>query len=45
MAKSIGRVMELVADLIKGCFTGWIRINFVKGIMGKIEKGETIELK
>ncbi len=43
MAKSIGRVVELITGLIKACFTGWIRINFIHGIIGKIEKGQIID--
>ncbi|MFC1481836.1 hypothetical protein ACFL6E_06305 [Candidatus Neomarinimicrobiota bacterium] len=39
MAKTMQRIIEILDDLMKAHFTGWIKINFHKGIVGKIEKG------
>jgi len=41
---TIGRITEYFSNLIQSRFTGWIRIHFVKGLMKKVEKGETIDL-
>ncbi|GAG54514.1 unnamed protein product [marine sediment metagenome] len=33
------RLVRIVTSLIKTCFTGWLKVNFNHGIIGKIEKG------
>ena len=41
MAKTLQRVRTIIEELANMLFTGWIKINFHKGIVGKIEKGPT----
>lgn len=42
---TIGRIMEFFSNLVQKRFTGWIRVHFVNGLMKKVERGETIDLK
>jgi len=41
VAKTLQRVRSILEELVSEMFTGWITINFHKGIVGKIEKGPT----
>ena len=41
----IGRITRYLQKLIDGRFTGWLRVHLVKGLIKKVEQGETIDLK
>ena len=42
---TIGRIMEYLGGLIKMAFTGKILVHFHKGLIGKVEKTESVDLK
>ena len=39
----VTRLIEVIRKLIEGEFTGYVKINFTQGSLGRIEKFEEIE--
>lgn len=42
LMKNIDRLLELISRLAKDEFTGYIKINFTQGGVGRVEKYEEI---
>ncbi len=41
----IGKIIRYLQQLIESKFTGWFRVHLVGGLIKKVEKGESIDLK